>query len=436
MKFRWLQTPLWLSLILLISLSACGKLGTGVLLWPPENSHWQPGDVISIEDESFLRKTYIVNLPNQRRLKAEIDQWRIKIFDKESEAVSWASSMNEWRNFYAECMYQGLPMRSEPSNLSEQVYRFRKDDLIKILGREPGPIQVGNLEGYWYQVLAYGGVEGYVFDYHLQVMSIEGEKTVVINSKESTDPTLDNFLARPWQPKYYNEMLVKRQINLDLFRPEYGLFIDKENKTLSLRLPGINLVETWSEIVSTGANRYDFLDTSFRVTVNSDVFVSVQYNIEGTEYFEGFIRLATDVGDIIQSELTRQKDALDTLINNGPSYKSRSYGKLTILDEGQFLWSGKSTLIARKFLSLSAGNSGNLRFDLSMDTSIAQNYDDAVSMVFENGDVLHFLHQITDEGLRLLLVPENAIQDKIVLSDQYFNPIQIFFTRTESELDF
>ena len=49
----------------------CGKLGTAVMLWPPEGSRWEPGQLVVVKDESFLRDTYIVNIPGQRRLKEE-----------------------------------------------------------------------------------------------------------------------------------------------------------------------------------------------------------------------------------------------------------------------------------------------------------------------------------------------------------------------------
>ncbi|MCK5249923.1 MAG: hypothetical protein KAJ98_08165, partial [Spirochaetaceae bacterium] len=97
--------------LILLTLSGCGNLGTAVVLWPPEDSRWEPGDLVTVKDESFLRSTYIVNLPNQRRLKEEIDQWRLRLFRREKEAVTFASNMGDWQHVYAECLYQGLPMR-------------------------------------------------------------------------------------------------------------------------------------------------------------------------------------------------------------------------------------------------------------------------------------------------------------------------------------
>ena len=220
------RTIVLAAIIILLILSGCGNLGTAVVLWPPEDSRWEPGDLVTVKDESFLRSTYIVNLPNQRRLKEEIDQWRLRLFRREKEAVAFASNMGDWQHVYAECLYQGLPMRSEPSNTASRLYRFRDGDIVKVLGRDPGPVQVGNLEGYWYHVIADGGVEGYVFDYYLRVMKIRNGESEILNARDTNDPVLDNVLAEAWRPMIFNDMITNRQIDLMIFRPEYGIFPD------------------------------------------------------------------------------------------------------------------------------------------------------------------------------------------------------------------
>ncbi len=416
-------------LLLLISiLSGCSNLGTGVVLWPPEDSRWEPGDITTVKDESFLRSTYIVNLPDQRRLKEEIDQWRVRLFKKEKDAVAWAAGMGEWKDVYAECMYQGLPMRTEPTNTSERVYRFRDGDYMKVLGRGDSPVQVGNLEGYWYYVLADGGVEGYVFDYHLRVMKMTGGNTEVLNAKDTDDPVLDNLLAAPWRPQYFGEMSSRSQIDLETFRSDYGFFPDPAEKTLYLKVPGAELSETWTEIIPAGRNRYDFQGTSFRVTVNNDYFISVQYNDGTTEKFEGFVRLGRDINDIITAEQDRRTAVLEELINRGPTYGSRAYGELAILEDGTFSWTGKSSLISRGIISSSAGNGGNLEFDHFIDAIISGTNDGIIGFRFDSGEVARFLYAFEDDGLRLVYVPQNMITDKRVKSDQFIDPVRIFFT--------
>ncbi len=426
------QAKLKVTLILPLLLTAftfagCSKLGTGVMLWPPDDSLWQPGELITVQDESFLRNTYIVNLPEQRRLKTEIDKWRIRLFRHEKDAVAWAAELGEWSNVFAECTYQGLPMRSEPANTASRVYRFRDGELIKVLGRNPGPVQVGNLEGYWYKVIAEDGVEGYVFDYYLKVMRIVDDKVEVLNARSTDNPVLDNLLSGPWRPKSFGDMLVNRQIDLNLFRPEFGLFPDIENKTWKLVLPETSISETWSDIVPAGRNRYDFLDTSFRITINSDTFISVQYNDEGTERYEAFVRIGRDINETIEAELQRRETILDRLIEEGPAFGSRAYGELAILEDGRFTWTGKSSLISRALISSGAGNQGRIEFNHFIERSLSSSHEGVLSLRFDNGEALRFLYAYEEGGLRLLYVPENAIVDYIVKTDQFIDPVRLFF---------
>jgi len=424
-----------LTVILLSAvLNSCGKLGTGVIFWPPENSPWEPGDLVTVKDESLLRKTYIVNLPGQRRLKEEVEKWRIKLFKSEKDAREWADSLGEWRYVFAQCMYQGLPMRNEPSNISDRIYRFRDGDIMKVINRLDGPVKVGNLEGYWYNVITSDGVEGYVFDYYLKVMKIKDGKTTVLNYKEIKDASLENLLSAPYYPKVYEEMVDNNQINLNLLKPDYGFFPDRENKTLSIKLPEYSFSETWSDIIHSGPNRYDFLGTSFRITVNSDNFISIQYNYNGEEHYEAFIRLKRSISDIIQSEKERRMAVIENLIEKGPVFTSSAYGEITFYVDGSFTWSGKSALISRNILSSSAGNKGRLIFDYYMDPTFAAFYDGVLSMEFENGKLIHFLYKYENNGLRLIYVPENVIDNHRIRTDQYISQIILFFKPQKTEV--
>ncbi len=437
MKFRLSNIITTFSVtLLLFLLSSCGNVGTGVVLWPPEDSRWEPGDLMTVVDESFLRNTYIANLPEQRRLKEEIDQWRVKLFKREKDAIAWTGKMGEWKDVYAECLYQGLPMRSEPSNTSDRVYRFRDGDYMKVLSRDDGPVPVGNLEGYWYHVLANGGVDGYVFDYHLRVVKISGDEMEVLNAKSTDDPVLDSVLEAPWLPVYYSDMLNRSQIDLDSFRSDYGFFPNPTDKTLYLKVPGAEIEETWTEIIPAGRDRYDFQGTSFRVTVNNSSFISVQYIDGDSERYEGFVRIGRDVFDVISGEQQRRDEVLERLLSRGPVYGSRAYGELAIREDGSFSWTGKSSLISREIVSSSAGNSGTLEFDHFADAVISGANDGVLSFRFDNGQVARFLYAFEDEALRLLFVPENYIVENRVKTDQFIVPVRIFFASlTPSESD-
>jgi len=412
-----------------IILLGCGSFGTGVVLWPPEDSHWTPGDIVRVKGESILRDTYIVNHPDGGRIREEIDKWRIKEFNGKKEAAEYAANLGEWQYVFAECLYQGLPMRSEPSNMSDRIFSFRGGELVKVLGRTSEPEKVGNLEGYWYRVLAEGGVEGYVFDYYLRVAKKLGDTSEILDERESFDLPLVNLLRTEWHPKNFEAMLASNQIDLERFRPEYGLFFDPESSKITLRNPGISISEFWSDIVPAGRNRYVFLDTNFRITINSEGFISAQYIYKGKDYIRPFVHLDQDVETVIAREMERRKAELNRLFQLGPAYYSRIYGEFTVHKDGTFTWSRKSALISRGIVSFEAGNTGTMKFDHFIKPSIAARYNGAFSLDFGNRETVQFLYAFEDEGLRLLHVPKNVINQQLIITDQYIHPTRLSFTR-------
>lgn len=421
-------------ILVLFIFTGCGNIGTAVMLWPPEESSWQPGDLLTVKNTSFLRNTYIVNQPGQWRLKEEIDQWRMRLFRRKKQANAWAATMGEWRHVYAQCLYQSLPMRSEPSNTSSRIYRFREGDIMKVLNRGQEPVKVGNLQGYWYQVLTEGGVEGYVFDYHLKVMRIENGNHTVLNQRITDDSTLENLFATYWRPQFFSEMTSSGQINLNLLRDEYGLKINRETQTLSLNIPDTSLQQQWDEIITIGSNRYDFLGSSFRITAASDNFISVQYNVDGVEHYEAFIRLNQNVNTLRSNELKRRSFILNELLSKGPAYRSRVYGNLEFSDDGRFSWNGKSSLISRNILSPKSGNSGTLELDIFINQAIINEYEGVLSFRFDNGELMRFLYKFENQGLRLFFIPPSAIEDNQVRTDQFLDPLQMFFEISDNSL--
>jgi len=408
-------------------LTGCGNLGTGVVIWPPEDGIWEPGDLVTVKDESILRNTYIVYLPDQNLLKKEIEKWRLHLHRKKKDAVLFSTNLGEWRQVYAECRYQGLPMRSETNNTSTQIYRFREGEMMKVLSRNSNPVQVGNLEGYWYRVVAEGGIEGYVFDYYLQVVEIVNGEKRTFNVRNMNDPVLNAILTENWRPEFYNNMIEKRQIDLTVFKPEYGFFPDAATKTLSLRLPRHSIDETWTEAVPIGRNRYDFIDTSFRITSNNEDLISVQYNEGSREYLETFVRFEGNIEEIIEKEKTRRKSIIAKLIEQGPRFNSNVYGEMAVFDAGRFTWIGKSSLISRGILSSGAGNSGVIELDYFVDPAISLAHEGVLGFMFDSGEAARFLYAFEDGALRLLHVPYNAIKDKIVRFDQYSNSVRLLF---------
>ena len=420
----------FLPLAFVLALAGCSRLGTAVVIWPPVDSEWSPGDVVPAKDESLLRKTYRIGIPGSKEL-GEIDTWRVRLFPKEKEAVAWAATWADWKDTWADATSQGLPVRSAQDNQATQVYRLRDGETMKVMAKGDGPVQVGNLQGTWYKVLTEGGVEGYVFDYNLTVYVLQDGNKLVLNSKDVGNPQIDDFLSAPWYPDYYRSMVQDGTIDLTEMRSDYGLFPDPAAKTLVLKLKDADLRETWTEVVSAGRDRYDFVGTSFRVTFNQG-YVGVQYIADGREVSQAFVRLNQDVDALIRQERERRDAVLAQLVDNGPAYGSRTYGDISFSQDGTFTWTGKSALISRGLLTQDTGNRGRLLLDRFISPTLSGRHAGALALRFDSGDTAVFLYAFEDGGLRLTYVPPSAVDRKVVRTDQFIDPVRLFFAPVAS----
>jgi hypothetical protein len=431
MKTRSFKTAALLLIVLLTSLSCSRKIGYGVVLWSDQDG-LKNGSQIEILEESRIRSSYIVQVKGTKD-RFELPTWRVRFFEKNGPSEEFAAAFNEFIPVYAYSNKQGLPMREEPSTSSERVYKFREGQEVKVLGKGEKE-KVGRFEGHWYHVLTDDGVEGYVFDALLTVYSLNDQQEMVVqNQREQKDPLLDAFFSTSWRPDSYAEMISRKQIDLALFRPEYGLTADLESMTISLKTLDKEISVPFEKVTRIGANRYDFVGTSFRITVNSENFISVQYKYDGLELSQAFIRLNEDVETIIGREKERRAAMLQDFVDRGPEMVSRAYGTILFENAGRFTWIDKSALISQQLLSVSAGNSGYVSFRNFPAEQIRSRYDGVITFNFESGESADFLYVMRDTGVNLLYVNERYIVNRVVTSDQFFSPVQMFFTFTETE---
>lgn len=414
-------------LALLVSLGGCQRrIGYGVALWSDQEG-LPTGAVVEILSESQIRKTYIIQIKGTKD-RFELPTWRIRFFEKALPAEEYAAAFAAWQPVYAFTEKASLPMRERPDASSERVYKLREGQEIKVLGRGE-QVKVGRFDGYWYEVLTDDGVEGYCFDAYLTVYSLNDKQEMVVqNEKNSVDPQLETFFSTQWRPEYFEEMLTRRQIDLKLFRKDYGLFVDRENKSLILNTPERAVQSSFEGVTRIGANRYDFAGTSFRITINRENFISVQYKYEGFEISEAFIRIDEDVSEVIAAERSRREGLLKAFLTGGPEMSSQAYGTILFENSGRFTWVDKSSLISQQVLTVSAGNGGRVSFDMFPQTRIQSHYDGVMTFHFDSGEVADFLYSIRDSGASLLYVNPRYIEDRIVTTDQFFDPIQMYFT--------
>lgn len=424
-----------IALMILTLFTSCNrKIGTGVLLWTPDETIMKNGTPVYIYEESKIRRTYLVGLPGEKD-RNEIDSWRIAFFDKFQEAEDFAKEYKPYINTYTYTERNGgLIVREKPVVADgNRVYKLRQGQEIKVLGRSAEKVQIGHLNDYWYHILTDDGISGYAYGATLVVYSINDTGMVIENADDSTDKLLEIFLNNTWRPSYYNDMITKEIIDLSRFKDTFGLRVNRDTKEITLRLQDKNIKEKYTDITKFGAKRYDFEGTSFRVSLVSDSIASVFYKYNGKEINQAFVRLDANVNDIISAELERRKALLCELLDKGHSFTSANYGSINLIDEtGRFVWNDIERLISRNIISASSEPQGRIEFSHFPDSLIKNIYKGVITFSFRNGSEANFLFSYTEKGVSFIYVPDRYIKNRIVTTDQFFDPVQIYFEFKEN----
>jgi hypothetical protein len=419
-------------LLLIVALSGCGGrgIGWGVLLWSPFEEMVNSGSVVRVASESDLNDIYVIEHESLEEPE-EIDRWRVSLFSSSEEATTAADAYSESLDgnarLYASAERNALPMRSEPDSLANNiVYRLREGETMKLVGRQSEQTNVEGLVSYWYEALTETGVRAWVFGYTLRVFDPLDE-TIVIESGQGDDPLMDLLLQNIWRPIYFVDMIANGAIDLELFKPEYGLFPDPEQNRLKLVLRRHSVVFDYNEIVNVGPRKYLAEGTSLQMTFQRNDELSLQYLVDGQQFVLAMQRVAGDVNDYVEAELARRSAAYERLLEQGPAFSSDNYGHIKFLEDQHFTWDGYSRLVPAA-ISEGSGNSGVVDLGLFLSAELMPSYDGAISFLFSSGrEAVRFIYVFRGDGIRMVYVPENDINDRVVLRES-LNPLTLFFS--------
>ncbi len=413
-------------IVCLVTVVGCGgKIGYGVILWSNQEG-LQSGEVVKVLEESRLRGTYIVR-GMKGKTRYELETWRFELFEKRKDTEDFLKEYRPYINAFAISQRGGLPVREDPNSTAKRIYRLRKGQEVKVLSRGE-PEEVGRFTGRWYHVLTEDGAQGYVFDAYLVTYALGQSQEVQVEARpRKEDPQLDLLLTADWSPLFFQEMIDKGQVDLASFRPEYGLIIDTEAKTIQVKTPARSIGKSYQSISRIASGRYSFGGTSFQVTLREDRIATVRYAYEGHDVIDRFVILSEDIEEVIEKENKRRERLTKALAERG-EMGSEIYGVIEITPSGRFTWLNKAAIIGQGLLSPSVGNSGYVSFGNFPSAQIRSRYEGAVTFTFESGEVLNFLYTLRPGGVNFLYAEDRYIEKGVVRNDQFLNPIQMFFT--------
>jgi hypothetical protein len=303
--------------------------------------------------------------------------------------------------------------------------------VIKILGQGPEKVTEGSHTGYWYRVMPEGGPIGYCFDYYLSFYegSDQSGLSEGVAGTTDEDTVLNAFLTQTYRPEYYFDMIISGYFFLERFQPTYGLFPDREDKSIILRLPDLSREFEYSEITRVGAGYYRFPEANLEVTLPNKNLAILRFPVEGRYRAFRFITIREDIESLVQQEKERRKELFQGLYRRGSTLESAAYGTIQLGENRTFTWKGFERLVPR-FVPQNAKGTGTLGFEIFMDPGPQSTYDGAVLFHFnetEKEEGVPFLFSYKNAGIQFLPVSSSEIEKGVIMQEP-LNPLVLFFT--------
>ena len=421
-------------LILISSLifCSCSKLmGYGVLLWSVPEYNLEDGEIVPVYIKSNISQTYVIGTHTEDE-RIEVPLWQITDPVSKGKIESIASKYSEYKHIYAKVALDGLPMREAAVNTSKQVYRLRKDEVIKILYKGEGqPVMSGGkaMEGDWLRVLAKDGTLGWCFSYNLRPFDeTEVQEIVVDKEVEAVDTQLETLLATKWYPENYETMIKRQRINLDVISSVPAIDFGVESGNVRFKTSDINVNVPYTGIEKISEKNYKILGTNLSVIIKNSKLITIQSpNEKGLIISTNLIALDESVDKIIQDEIKRRETLYSNIQEISHQFSSSNYGTLQFQDGNRFVWSGYQ-LLSPNVIPKNSGSSGTVVFDYFLDASLAFIYDGAFSFTFDkNGEKVVFLYKIEENGIRLEDGTKASIKDNLIRA-RGSSPVVMFFS--------
>ncbi|WP_461246598.1 SH3 domain-containing protein [Treponema sp. R6D11] len=427
------------SLFLILALSSCSKLGYGVLLWSIDEPPVDSGSVLPVYIKSNIEKIWVVGIPEKagtyKGNKKEIPLTQLEFIGSKRKAEKWAENFAPYATLYAENLQDGLPIRSSTDNNSKRVYRLRLGEVVKVLGVAKGipPISTTGdpLPGEWYKVLTNDGAIGYCFSFRLKLFT-QNEGSVQYTAsvqKNNPDPDLDMVLSKIWSSEIYSQMINSGRIDIQELEKNYRFDPGQDTGVARIILPDLERQFTYQRIISEGERSWNFEGTNLIMALKTNNTLSVQFTENsGIRRTLLFSALSAKVDDLIIQENARRETQFLTIYNQGPVFSSNNYGTITLLQTGDFTWTGYDLLVPQ-IISAETKGGGRISMDLYIPSSFEEKYNGAFTLRFTDtrqNNTIYFLYALDNQGLRLEVVPDYGIENTTVIR-RASSPVVLYF---------
>lgn len=392
-------------------------MGYGVLLWSIPERGLSDGDVVPVYIKSKISGVYVIGIPDTED-KLEVPLWQITEPESRKKAGERAKKYADYRHMYARVVLDGLPMRYEAVNTSKQVYRLRKNEVIKVLYKGEGQAVMSGstaMAGDWLRVIAEDGTTGWCFSYNLRLFdeTVKNDELDNIQVVE-VDTVRDNMLESVWYPEEYKDMVEGGTIDLSKMKRTSAFDTGFRSGEVRLTIEDISVKYPYDGVTKSSDNVYKFNGTPITVTVRKSNFIVVQYIGErGMPVSYNLVTLNKSAGEFIDAEYARRADVYANLRKLGPYFISSNYGTLYFEDDNTFVWTGYGAL-SPSVIPAGAGNTGVVKQPYFLSSSLTFSYDGVFALIFDGGEEVIFLYSIENDGLRIEDATKATKKDNII----------------------
>jgi hypothetical protein len=418
---RFAATAIIAAALVSILCGCSSRSGWGVVLWSIPDADIRSGSVVHVLTESHINNVYIIE-GGKAGKRLEVPFWQLKKFGWKSQAEGFAKGFAPYKSLYAIAQRDGLPLRDQPDNAAKRVYKLRDKQTVKILAKAQGQkVTTGDdsLQGDWYQVITDDGTVGYCFSYALSIYddALGVPPVAVATVQAGIDPDLERLYTTDWRPDYFRDMESSGRIDLDGFGPDFGFFLDRSARTISIKLPQSSVAFGYSDVSRLKEKLYRFEGAQLIVTLRDDGTMMAQYAERGAQKSAFFIPNTADIQSLVDAEKARRMAAFSTLLSKGSDLKSSSYGSLKFLPDGRFSWTGFSAL-QPAVIPADVSETGRVELRLFLDDSLKKTFDGVMSFAFDGakpGAFINFYYKRSDLGIQFEYLPDSGLDGNVAV---------------------
>lgn len=411
---------------MLILLNSCrgGKEGYAVILWSPDDIIIT-GEIYPVISKSDMTKLCEIETPDKQEI--ELDLWRITFFKKKEDAERYKKNFADYAKLYGKAVKHAMVIREEPNQSSNTgvVYRAREGEVFKIIERTKHFETILNHEDFWYHILSETGIKGYRHGLDFRIFDIN--ETLSTNKVRLGKL---GIISKAIEQNYYNiqmsDQIRSGYIDLQLVKTSYGFFPAPNEKKIIIIKPEFSITFQYDKITDMGysnQNKYKFEGADLQITVVSENKIYLHYSYENTEYTESYVTIP-DLEEIISGEQLRRESSFLELLQKGP-LSSNNYGRILIQIDKTFTWLDNRKLVP-DMLSADSGKAGIIEMFPFISKELAKDYNGAVTFRFNTSDVITFIYEYTETGIRFIYIPNHTIDENFIRTEPEIKRI-IFF---------